>query len=420
MAPEKIHSVDLEEIIAKPPSYLLRWGISFILTTVFMIVGISFFIKYPEIVSVDMKFNTSNSPKALVSRVDGSLSKILVKEGSWIKGNTDIAYLDCIADHEQAIMMLNRLKKVRNSKNISSDLAEIISPSELELGELQNSYHELYLAYLDFNAVSKEGLVNKKIDVATNEVKYINDQKSRMEQIYKLQIREMEMAEAEYARYKILADKKVISQSELEGKELALIAKRQAIPQTENMLIANQANHLLKSGQVIELNSEKLNEEKKFSQALNTFISEAETWRKQYVLTSSTDGYLIYGDFLQDNQQIQSGEKLFFINSKKDDYYGEVMIPQVHASKVRPGQQVLIKVRSFPYQEHGILNGRIDYLSEIPLKDSVFISKISLKRSKKDSLIKLKPGMLADAEIITEDRTIFRRIWLSLTKKLKF
>lgn len=417
---ENVHSEDLEEIIAKPPSSLLKWGISFIMITILMVLGLSFFIRYPEIVSVPMKFNTSNSPKALVSRIEGSLAKILVKEGVWIKENTDVAYLDCVADHHQVMMILSRLKNVRTSQTISLDLQNIVSPTELKLGELQNSYQNFYLAYLNFKEVSKEGIFNKRINVAENEVKHINDQNLRIEEIYKLQKRELEMAEKEYAKYKLLADKKVISQIELEAKELLLLAKRQAIPQTENMMISNQTNRLIKSNHVIELNSEKLDEEKKFFQALNTFISDAEDWRKQYVLTSNIAGYLIYGDFLQDNQLVKAGEKLFFVNSKKDDYYGEVMIPQTHSSKVKTGQKVFIKVRGFPYQEYGYLNGQVAYLSEIPLKDSIFISKVTLKRSADDSNIKLKPGMFADAEIVTEDQSIFKRLWFSLTKNLKF
>lgn len=420
MVNENLHSEDLEEIIAKPPSSLLRWGISLIMGTILIIFGLSLFIRYPEIVSVSMKFSTSNSPKALVSRIDGNLANILVEEGVWITANTDVAYLDCVANHDQVMMILNQLKSVRTSKNKSIDLANIVSPTELDLGELQNSYQNFYLSYLNFKEVSKEGIFNKRINVAENEVKYINDQNHRIEEIYKIQKQELEMAEKEYAKYKLLADKKVISQTELEGKELLLLAKRQTIPHTENLIISNRTNKLIKSNQVIELNNDKIDEEKKFFQALNTFISDAEDWRKKYVLTSTIEGYLIYGDFLQNNQLVKTGEKLFFVNSKKDDYYGEVMIPQNHSSKVKLGQRVLIKVRSFPYQEYGYLDGRVTYLSEIPLRDSVFISKVTLKRKTVDSQIKLKPGMLADAEIVTEDQSIFKRLWLNLTKNLKF
>ena len=161
-------------------------------------------------------------------------------------------------------------------------------------------------------------------------------------------------------------------------------------------------------------------EEKKFYQSLNTFISDAENWKKQYVISSPAKGTLIYGDFLQENQLIKMGEELFYVNANKEDYYGEILIPQSKSSKVKVGQEVLIKVQSYPYQEYGYLRGRIDYISDIPIRDSVFFSKVILNRNEKDSVIKLKPGILADADIITENQSIIKRIWLNLTKSLKF
>ncbi len=153
---------------------------------------------------------------------------------------------------------------------------------------------------------------------------------------------------------------------------------------------------------------------------MNSFISQAENWKKQYIITSPSEGYLVYGDFLQENQFIKADEPIFYVHTAKNDFFGEMLIPQVYSSMVKLHQPVLIKVRSFPYQEYGYLHGKIDYISEIPLRDSIFLTKVSLVRSDQDSLIKLKPGIIADAEIITENRSIFNRIWYNITKSLRF
>lgn len=206
----------------------------------------------------------------------------------------------------------------------------------------------------------------------------------------------------------------------MQQKEAALLAKRQSLPQMENNIIANRGNLLSKDKELSEINNQIFEEEKKFVQSLNSFINEAENWKKQYVITSPSEGYLIYGDFLQVNQFVKSGDPLLYVNTAKDDYYGEMLIPQSTSAKVKEKQEVIIKVRSFPYQEYGYLKGKIDYISAIPLRDTVFLTKVSLMRTDQDSVIKLKPGILADAEIITEDKSIFYRIWSNLTKSLKF
>ncbi|PTX06970.1 HlyD family efflux transporter periplasmic adaptor subunit, partial [Sphingobacterium faecium] len=324
------------------------------------------------------------------------------------------------ADHHQVLHLLDKMKQVRSSTIELADLTDIVTPTELELGEVQNSYQNFYLAYLNYVAINKEGIYQKRKNFIQNEVKYINEQNHRIQQSFDLQKRELALAEEEYAKYQILAEKKVISQLELQQKEALLLAKRQSIPQTENTIIGNQSSRLSKDKEMSEINNQMFEEEKKFYQSLNTFISDAENWKKQYVISSPSRGTLIYGDFLQENQLIKIGEELFYVNANKEDYYGEILIPQSKSSKVKVGQEVLIKVQSYPYQEYGYLRGRIDYISDIPIRDSVFFSKVILNRNEKDSVIKLKPGILADADIITEDQSIIKRIWLNLTKSLKF
>ena len=417
---EDIHSEDLQEIISKPPSWLLKRGITFIVLTIFMLFGLTFFIRYPEVVPVSMKFNTSSAPKVLTGKVTGNLVKILVKDGTAVDKNTDIAYLESVADHHQVLHLLDKMKQVRSSTIELAELTDIVTPTELELGEVQNSYQNFYLAYLNYVAINKEGIYQKRKNFIQNEVKYINEQNQRIQQGFDLQKRELALAEEEYAKYQILAEKKVISQLELQQKEALLLAKRQSIPQTENTIIGNQSSRLSKDKEMSEINNQMFEEEKKFYQSLNTFISDAENWKKQYVISSPAKGTLIYGDFLQENQLIKMGEELFYVNANKDDYYGEILIPQNKSSKVKVGQEVLIKVQSYPYQEYGYLRGKIDYISDIPIRDSVFFSKVILNRNEKDSVIKLKPGILADADIITEDQSIIKRIWLNLTKSLKF
>ncbi|MEN5085952.1 HlyD family efflux transporter periplasmic adaptor subunit [Sphingobacterium faecium] len=417
---EDIHSEDLQEIISKPPSWLLKRGITFIVLTIFMLFGLTFFIRYPEVVPVSLKFNTSSAPKVLTGKVTGNLVKILVKDGTAVDKNTDIAYLESVADHHQVLHLLDKMKQVRSSTIELADLKDIVTPTELELGEVQNSYQNFYVAYLNYVAINKEGIYQKRKNFIQNEVKYINEQNQRIQQSFDLQKRELALAEEEYAKYQILAEKKVISQLELQQKEALLLAKRQSIPQTENTIIGNQSSRLSKDKEMSEINNQMFEEEKKFYQSLNTFISDAENWKKQYVISSPSKGTLIYGDFLQENQLIKMGEELFYVNANKEDYYGEIMIPQSKSSKVKVGQEVLIKVQSYPYQEYGYLRGRIDYISDIPIRDSVFFSKVILNRNEKDSVIKLKPGILADADIITEDQSIIKRIWLNLTKSLKF
>jgi len=417
---EDLHSEDLQEIITKPPSWLLKRGISLILGTILLILGLSVFIRFPEIVTSSMKFNSVNAPKIIVSRNNGNLVKLLVMDGDWVKQGTDVAYLESTADHGQVAMLLERLLNLRKVENERYNLESLIDPNKLNLGELQSGYHNFYLAYLNYIAASENGIYQKRKVALEEERANLTRQQEKASQSFRLQQQQLKLAEEEFEKYQFLAQKKIISPSELREKEALLLAKKQTIPQMENTLISYEGNMLSKNRELSDLGNQIDEERKKFKQALNSFISEAETWKRQYILTSPVSGKLIYGSFLQENQQVKIDQPLFYVNPKNEQYYGEMLLPQIISAKVKKGQDVMIKVRSYPYQEYGYLNGRIGYVSDIPIQDSVFFAKVILIRSVRDSSIILKPGIYGDAEIITEDKSIFRRIWDNLTKSLKF
>ena len=417
---EDLHSEDLQEIITKPPSWLLKRGITLILGTILLILGLSVFIRFPEIVTSSIKFNSVNAPKIIMSRNNGNLVKLLVMDGNWVKQGTDVAYLESTADHGQVTILLERLQNLRKAENEHYNLESLIDPSKLNLGELQSGYENFYLAYLNYIAASENGIYQKRKGALEEERANLTRQHEKATQSFRLQQQQLKLAEEEFEKYQFLAQKKIISPSELRKKEALLLAKRQTIPQMENTLISYEGNMLSKNRELSDLGNQIDEERKKFKQALNSFISEAETWKRQYILTSPVNGKLIYGSFLQENQQVKIDQPLFYVNPKNEQYYGELLLPQAISVKVKKGQDVLIKVRSYPYQDYGYINGKINYVSDIPIQDSVFFAKVILVRSLRDSSIILKPGIYGDAEIITEDKSIFKRIWDNLTKSLKF
>ncbi|WP_333889254.1 HlyD family secretion protein [Sphingobacterium siyangense] len=413
-----IHSEDLQDIISKPPSWLLRRGMTSILLTVLLILGLSVFIRYPETVDSKIRFNTTDAPKVLSSKVKGNLVKLFKKDGEWVEAGDLLAYLESTADHDQIFILLDKLQQIRQQSNISYNLEELIEPKNLNLGELQTAYQNFYLSYLGYSSARDQGIYQKRKSVIKQEIQNVNEQYNKNRQSFELQKQQLELAERDYERYKLLAEKKVISPAELQQKEALLLAKRQMIPNMENGLINYEGNILSKNKEMADIENQIGEEQKKFVQSLNSFISEVENWKKQYVIISPVSGKLIYGEFLQINQEVTDGQKLFYINPKSEKYYGEVLLSQTASAKVKQGQQVLIKVNAYPYEEYGYINGNVEYISDIPIRDSIFFITVSLDTMRVNRLIQLKPGLSGESSIITEDKSIFSRIWMNLTKNL--
>ena len=98
--------------------------------------------------------------------------------------------------------------------------------------------------------------------------------------------------------------------------------------------------------------------------------------------------------------------------------YGQMLVPQNQLAKVKEGQEVLIKLKRYPFETYGMLRGRIKYIDPIPQQDSVFISRVDFNTdlSPLSEQMQLKKGMMADAEIIIQDVSVMQRFSRSIFK----
>jgi len=133
----------------------------------------------------------------------------------------------------------------------------------------------------------------------------------------------------------------------------------------------------------------------------------------RYTLTAPQAGVVSYAGIINESQDVELNKVLFYIIPDNEGFFGEMPISQDNIGKVKEGQQVLIKLRAYPFEEYGLIKGKIKYITGIPNKASTFIAKVDFKLDKPADASKamhLTQGMVADADIITQDATVFRRL----------
>ncbi|MFC1226227.1 HlyD family secretion protein [Pedobacter sp. BG31] len=413
------HSENLQDIIAKPPSWLLKRGIGFIFLTIAILLSLSAIIKYPNKVNAILKINAINAPKAVLNRQAGKITKIFVNENQKVLKGETLAYMESTADPEQIMLLFNILNSLRQKEQFeNAELNSLTAPNYLNLGELQSSYQTFYQAFINFKASITDGINLRKRKFLLSEIENLNSQNLKIKQNYDLQKRELVLARNQYERYRTLSARKVISQMEMDQQELLYLSKQQPINMTENSILSNNAAIVAREKEISELDNQMREERMKFIQSLNSLNSEIDSWKKLHVISSPTNGNIVFANSLQENQYLEDNRELFYINPGNESYFGEMNISQVNMAKIKSGQKVQIRLRSYPSQEFGYLSGTITSISAIPIKDSIFLSQVKLFRTAKDSLIHLKPGMIADAEIITEDQSMLKRILLNVIKSM--
>lgn len=409
------HSDDMQDIISAVPSWLIRWGITFFFIVLVLVIALSAFIRYPDILHATLKINSPNSAKPIVSKISGKLVKLLVADNQFVKADQPLAYLESTADHEKVLILLTNLKKLQYEalQDKPVDNIYVNDRDNIQFGEFQSAYQQFIEEYLLYRSSVNNGFLVKKKAYLQNDLTYLDQQQSQLKKEEAVQQKDFDLASDEYEMHKELENEKVETRAELRQQESKYIAKKTILFQTQSAMIAENVTYSAKQSEILELDNQIRQERAKFLQALNSLISTAEEWKKKYVLTASQPGKISFAGIIQENQVLTPAQEVFYIDPGNEAFFGEMAISQLNMGKVKVGQQVLIKLKSFPFEEYGMITGKINHISDVPIKDSVFIAKVDFKIRKSSDLklpIRLKQGMTATADIVTEDATVLQRL----------
>lgn len=130
-------------------------------------------------------------------------------------------------------------------------------------------------------------------------------------------------------------------------------------------------------------------------------------------------GKLTYARILYQNQEVLANQIIFNITKTEQNFFGEMLVPLKSIGKVKENQEVIIKLAEYPYEEYGILHGRIKYIINNPANNGQYLAEVDLMTKDKTDIgksISLKHGMAADAEIIVQNVSLFHRISKNLLK----
>ncbi|KQC00600.1 HlyD family secretion protein [Pedobacter sp. Hv1] len=415
-------SEEVNEIITAVPSWILRRGITLILLVLLTIILMSAFIRYPDVVKTSMKVNSLNSPKGVISHQSGKLIKILVKDNEQVINKQPLAFIESTASHNDVITLANKLKTLNQQLTNSPTLNDKdFLGNNLNLGELQGNYQSFYQEYLQFINTQNGGFYLTQKAYLQKDLVEIKKLQEQINQQKKIQEQEYANAQEEYEAYKVLKNNKAISNNEFKQQENKYLSSKYPLQQSATALLNNNSSYLAKQKEIETLDNTIKEQKAKFNQALNSMINETEAWLMKYVVFAPLAGKVGYAGILQENQNVNVNQELFIVNPGNTDFFGEVQIPQYNMGKVHLGQRTLVKLRSYPFEEYGIINGKISFITDVALKDSVFIAKVDFgkfEQKNPEHPIILKPGMVADAEIITRESSLLQRFLRNMTKML--
>jgi HlyD family secretion protein len=185
------------------------------------------------------------------------------------------------------------------------------------------------------------------------------------------------------------------------------------------------ASDEIESGQLVEslskLDIQYVREKNSLLSVLKTAYSELlssiENWEQVYLLRSPVAGTVTFSSFWKSNQFVNAGDKVLAIVSQTPGaIIGRIQSPASGSGKIKPGQRVNIKVQGYPYMEYGTLQGRVRAVSLISNENMYFIE-VELPqglRTGTGKTLDFTGELTGQAEVITDDRSLFSRIFSPL------
>jgi HlyD family secretion protein len=376
----------------------------------------SFFFKYPDIVGGEIVITTENPPVWIVAKTSGKMKELNCKDKSSVQPGQVLAVIENPAVTEDVSHIKTFLMQSTITDSVFFLPAELLLPG-YELGNIQNAYSAFvrtatnYDNFLSLNAIRKDKeALNLQISGHKNYSTHLRKQ-------LELKQDELKIAQSVYEREKQLFQKGVISQAEMETAESVLLNARQSLQQIQTNIASDQ----IESGQLAEsiskLDVQYLREKNsllsELKSAYSELLSAIENWEQVYLLISPIAGTVTFSTFWTSNQFVNAGDKvLAVVSHDPGEIIGRIQSPASMSGKIEPGQSVNVKLSGYPYMEYGTLQGKVRNISLIPDGNQYSIA-IDLPHGLKTNtgkIVSFTGELAGQAEIITDDRSLFSRI----------
>ena len=428
MAEEKetdIRTEEVNELLTAVPGWIVRWGVSIIFLVMLLVLLLSFFIRYPDTLSAKTVITTTNPPATLVSRSNGKISALNVKNNQKVKKGDVLLVIDNTANYSD-ILKVNRMLDSLQQELRAKKMPGPLSYDGLQLGSLTFVFINFLKNYSDFKLQWEISPQQKEIDIVNNELQQYRQLQSKYENQESISKDEFSLVEKDYNRYNSLLENASISTKEFEDKKRDYLTTKRNYETIKITSISNKLtiNNLEKNK--LQLQTLAYQENEKLSTALNqsiqTMEAEIKDWEEDYILKAPVDGTVSLFNYWSVNQNIKQGDEvLSIIPDWKQEVIAKLFLPAQNSGKLKTGQQVNIKLNNYAYQEYGVLRGTIKNISEMPQQEmySVEVALPSSLVTSYHKKLEYKEEMQGTADIITEDLSVFDRIFYQFRKLVR-
>ena len=410
-----------EEIVetpAAPLGALVVW-----LVTLLLIVALawSYFGRIDIVAVANGKISTEGSTKIIQPAVSGVVTNINVHEGQRVKKGETLLALDKTTAEKDVATVNQSLSAARVERDILRRLAvggntdDIINNADLP-DEVKAMLRQFASSQAALSAARQQA-VNGTISNYHHQLQFNQQAKNQLET--NAQNLKNRKAEIEKQLPNANPVDKLRLQNELSNidqritsADSAVLGQNQQLLQSQSAL--TQAQNQSQT-QTAETNSAFSNQiittEKRIIELENNLVK-AKQILAQTTITAPVDGTVLSLTVKTIGGVVNAGQQLAQIVPEKVPLYVDAALDNQDVGFVKPGQRVVVKVATYPFQRYGYLEGTVENISPDAIQDDkkglIYKAKIKLNddKSSKQNQLKLLPGMSVSIEITTGQRRI--------------
>lgn len=430
---EEEHDIELElkteevnELLTAVPSWIVRWGVSIIFALMVLVLVFSFFIKYPDTLPASVTITTTNPPITLVAKTSGKIIRLPVKNNQIVRKNDVLMVIENPANYKHVLAVSALLDTFQTNLKLKRPIPEMVLYDSLQLGDVSTPFLQFLKSYNSYKLFTETNPQQKEIDIINKELDTYHVLFTKYQAQETLSKQEFDLMEKDFNRYSSLFQTGSISSKEYEDKNRDFLAAKKNY---ENIKISNLNNKITINNlekNKLQLQLLAIQEGEKYMQELNESIQrlklQIDTWQQTYLFIAPFNGIVSLFNYWNVNQAIRQGDEvLSIVPVEKQEVIGKLILPLQNSGKLKSGQQVIIRLNNYPYQEYGMLKGTVRNISVIPQKQNYAVEvalpdQLTTTYNKK---LEYKEEMQGTAEIITEELTLFKRIFYQFRKLLK-
>ncbi|SFO16918.1 Multidrug resistance efflux pump [Algoriphagus ornithinivorans] len=417
---DKLHlrSEEVQEIISRPPAWLVRWGITLIFILLSLLIGLSFLIRYPDFVEAKVLVTTAEPTERIAARFTGQIDSIFVNNRDQVKSGQILAGFKSTARLEDVLFLKTTLEKEPFEKE-NDYFFPVDTISELVLGEIALPFLEFERSYMEYRLIRELQPFVQQTEGAKASIEEIKKRISSQQSQKEILNRRLSLAKIDYERNRNLHQQGVIADKDFESREMEYLQMEEQVNQMA--ISISQLQETLNSAYQTIKNTN-INREEEEARSLKALIQSYQglkrslrDWEYLYLMKSSINGIVSFQKVWGANQQVNSGELVFTVlPDNKSELMGAMKIAAQNAGKVSIDQKVLIKLDNHPFQEYGALIGKISSISVSPDEEFNYLIYATLPQGTMTSFnreIPFNQELLGNAEIITEELSVAERLF---------